>query len=453
MSQKKGRAAVAAYRVAIGLTRPLVSPVLAYRRYLGKEDPARIAERRGIASQERPAGRLVWVHAASVGETLTVLPMIGRLIGGGEHVLLTGGTVTSAVIAGQAVERARRDPPVRGEERRGSLTHQYVPLDMPAFIQRFLDYWRPDIALFAESELWPVTIDALAARRIPLVLVNARMSDRSYRRWQRFSGAAHALLNRIDLCLAQSGEDARRFRELGARRVENTGNLKLDAPAPDCDRSQLEDFAAAIAGRPVFLAASTHAGEDEHVLAVHDALVAGPNGGLAGLLTIIAPRHPERGPDIARLAESCGLVSSSRSRGEPLGDRTAVYIADTIGEMGLWYRLASVAFVGGSLVQHGGQNPVEAAKLGTPVIHGPHVTNFRAIYGTLDASGAALRVADPHAMRQAVQQLLLEPDVGRQSADRARAWVEESAGALDRTLAALRPLRGGQPRHGHMAGG
>ena len=441
MTQVWGRAADTAYRWGMSGIRPLAPALLAIRRRRGKEDPERLAERRGTPTQSRPAGRLVWVHAASVGETRTVLVLIDRLTGDGENVLLTTGTVTSAALAGDAMVRLNRMPAADGRPCRGRLIHQYVPLDVPAYVARFLGHWQPDLAIFAESELWPVTYRALQLADIPLVLVNARLSDRSYRRWRVFPAAARSLTGRMTLCLAQTEEDARRYRELGARRVACTGNLKLDAPAPECDPSAFRDLRAASAGRPVLLAASTHPGEEELVLAAHGALTDGPDAPVPDLITVIAPRHPERGHDIFRLAQTRNLGCALRSRGEGIDRTTAVYVADTIGEMGLWYRLATVAFLGGSLVPHGGQNPIEAAKLGAPVIHGPHVANFREIYLDMGGSGAALAIADGAGLETAVRRLLADEQARREIADRAMAWAQQSQGAAARTLAAIEPWR------------
>lgn len=394
---------------------------LAHRVRKGKEDPRRLAERRGVASAPRPKGPLIWAHGASVGEVLSILPLIERLAERGFHVLLTSGTLTSSRIV------ARRNHP--------AIIHQFVPLDARKFVGRFLDHWRPDLALLAESELWPNLMTEVARRGTPLVLVNARLSDRSTERWTRLPKSARSLLGTVDLCLAQSREDADRFRALGAPRVQPVGNLKFDVPPPGAEPEALEEMQAQVADRPVLLAASTHPGEDEMVLEAHLSL----REALPGLLTIIAPRHPERGPDIETLAAEAGLSAIRREAGYLPGEVTEIYVADTIGELGIFYRLAPVVFVGGSLVRHGGQTPIEAAKLGAVVIHGPHVWNFGALYAQLDQSSGAIPVSDARSLAQAVLDQFSDHDFHLRTAHAAWTATEALSGALDRTLSAIEP--------------
>lgn len=409
------------YRGLSGAAGVLAPAWLSYRVSKGKEDPARLAERRGHASAGRPRGPLVWVHGASVGEVNAVLPLIDRLGAAGFDILLTSGTVTSSRVA------ARHAPP--------GVIHQFAPLDAPGFVRRFLDHWSPDLVLLAESELWPNLISELGERGTPLVLVNGRLSPRSSARWQRLPRSARALLSCVDLCLAQSEEDARRFAALGLSRVEVAGNLKFDVPAPAADPGALAEMTRATEGRPLLLAASTHPGEDELVIAAHRVLAAD----LPGLLTIIVPRHPERGPAIQALAEAASLGAARRGLGQLPEAADAIYVADTLGELGLFYRLAPVVFVGGSLVRHGGQNPIEPAKLGCAILHGPHVWNFAAVYQRLDAGHGALPVADAAALAAGARALLADPVERGHVTAAARATVDDLGGALERTLAALSP--------------
>ncbi|MEW6255978.1 MAG: 3-deoxy-D-manno-octulosonic acid transferase [Pseudomonadota bacterium] len=394
---------------------------LAHRVRKGKEDPRRLAERRGIASAPRPKGPLIWAHGASVGEVLSILPLIERLTERGFNVLLTSGTLTSSRIVG------RRGHP--------SIIHQFVPLDARKFVTRFLDHWKPDLALMAESEIWPNLMTEVARRGTPLMLVNARLSDRSAERWRRLPRSARSLLAMVDLCLAQSREDADRFRSLGATRVQPVGNLKFDVPPPDAEPEALEEMRAQVADRPILLAASTHPGEDESVLEAHLRL----REALPGLLTIIAPRHPERGPAVETLAQAAGLSAIRREAGYLPGEVTEIYVADTIGELGIFYRLAPVVFVGGSLVRHGGQTPIEAAKLGAVVVHGPHVWNFGALYAQLDQSGGAIPVSDGASLTQAVLDQFADHEYHLQTARAAWTTTESLSGALDRTLSAIEP--------------
>jgi 3-deoxy-D-manno-octulosonic-acid transferase len=349
------------------------------------------------------------------------LPLAQRLVERGCKVLVTSGTVTSAAVV------ARRLP-------RGAL-HQYVPLDLPAFVKRFLDHWRPDLAIFAESELWPMTIVEAHRRRIPLVLVNGRMSRRSFERWRRLPGTIRSLLARFDLCLAQSAADATRFVALDAPRVSNVGNLKFDTPPPPADRTALASLQASLKGRPVWLAASTHPGEEEIFAAAHRAL----RSRFPGLLTIIAPRHPERGGALSESLASGGLAVVQRSRGFLPDGGTDIYIADTVGELGLFYRAVSIVLVGGTMVAKGGQNPIEPAKLGCAILHGPHVENFIEAFAVLDDAGGAKRVREPEAIAAELGHLLGSAASVDRMAAAALEAVSSLTGALDRTMAALDP--------------
>lgn len=417
-----GEAAISLYGLAGSSAMPLAGALLNWRGRHGKEDAARRGERFGIAPRPRPDGPLVWVHAASVGETLTALPLIGRLALRGPAVLLTTGTVTGAQIV-------RNRLPLRA-------IHQYAPIDTPVAICRFLDHWRPDLVLFTESEFWPTILKELNARGVPLAVINGRVSDRSFRAWRIFRPVARAMLRRIDLCLAQTPLDAERLRLLGARRVLVSGNLKFDVPPPHAEAATLAAMRNAIGDRLVLVAASTHPGEEQPVIRAHAALARRGSK----LLTIIAPRHPERGAALAEEVAAAGLAVRRRSTGETPEAATDIFIADTIGEMGVWYGLAGLAFLGGSLVPRGGQNPIEPAKLHVPVLHGPHVGNFREAYVALAAADAAVGVEGEASLLEAIEALVENPGMRTQIADKAQACVAGFAGALDRTLEALQPL-------------
>ncbi|MGA7789871.1 MAG: 3-deoxy-D-manno-octulosonic acid transferase [Xanthobacteraceae bacterium] len=409
------------YQLASAAGSPIAPQVLARRLNRGKEHPERLSERRGEASVERPSGPLVWVHGASVGEMLAVIPLIERLRAQDFAVLVTSGTVTSAALAEQRLPD-------------GTL-HQFIPLDAPRFVRRFLDHWQPGLALFVESDLWPNLILSCAERKIPMILVNGRLSGRSFRRWRRVPDSIAALLGRFDLCLAQSTADAERFGQLGAPRVMLTGNLKLDVPAPPADQAALKRLKEILGNRPVVAAASTHPGEEAAIIAAHGRLRAK----FPTLLTIIAPRHPERGESIAEIAKVAGLAVARRSsRAQPMPD-IAVYVADTLGELGLIYRIAPIVFMGGSLASHGGQNPIEAVRLGGAVLHGPHVWNFGEIYATLDEANGAELVSDEATLTARLGTWLADPAAGKAVADAATETVGRLGGALKRTLAALDP--------------
>jgi 3-deoxy-D-manno-octulosonic-acid transferase len=409
------------YRKLSAAAVPLAPVMIKRRLKQGKEDPARVNERRGITSGVRPHGPLVWIHGASVGEVLAAAGLIEKLRAANLRILLTSGTVTSAAVA------ARRFP--------ADVIHQYVPYDSPRYVARFLDHWQPSLALFIESDLWPNMILAGAARRLPMVLINGRMSHRSFPRWRRFSTTIGALLGCFEVCLAQSDIDAERFTALGSRNVVTTGNLKLDVQAPPADNARLERLMAVTRGRPVIVAASTHPGEEEILAEAHRELA----GYFPSLLTVIVPRHPGRGEAIARMIAASGLHLALRSHEDLPTATTDIYVADTMGELGLFYRLAPVVFMGGSLVEHGGQNPIEAIKLGAATLHGPHVFNFTDVYDALDAAGGAKQAGTQQALVKQIGQWLDNPVARQASVEVAGRVVDQLGGALDRTLAALEP--------------
>lgn len=410
-----------AYRKLSAAAAPFTGVIIRRRLRRDKEDAARVDERRGISALPRPRGALIWIHGASVGEVLAAAALVGELRRRGFRILLTSGTTTSAAIV------ARRFSP--------DVIHQFIPFDAPRFVARFLEHWRPDLALFIESDLWPNLILACAARRVPMVLINGRMSPRSFPRWQRLSQTIGALLGRFDLCLAQSDIDAARFSALGARDVVVTGNLKLDVEAPPADRARLDRLLAVTRGRQVIVAASTHPGEEEIVTAAHRRLAQR----FPSLLTVIVPRHPARGEQVAQTVVDAGLHAALRSREQLPSATTDIYVADTMGELGLFYRLAPVVLMGGSLVAHGGQNPIEAIKLGAAIVHGPHVFNFAELYDELDRAGGAMVAADENAVVKQIGALLGDPVARQQALAAAENVVAILGGGLQRTLAALQP--------------
>ena len=409
-----------AYRLFARAAAPLTPLLLRHRLKRGKELKQRLPERWAETTVARPSGPLIWVHGASVGEITAAMQLIERLHARGFRILVTSGTVTSAELA------AQRMPP--------GVIHQFIPLDVPRYVARFLDHWRPDLALFMESDLWPNMIVSADARGIPLILVNGRLSERSFQRWRRVPRSIAALLRRFRLCLAQSQDDARRYSTLGAA-VNITGNLKIDVPPPPVDPAAFDALESNIDGRIVIGAASTHPGEEAMMIDIHVQLrVRTPS-----LLTTVAPRHPERGPEIAVAAEAAGLKAVLRSRGQMPDGNGDLYILDTIGELGLLYRLAPIVLMGGSLVAHGGQNPIEAAKLGAAILHGPNVWNFAEIYAALDAAHGAQQVPDAGILATRIQEWLDDRTAREKTALAGRRTVEALGGALDRTLAALDP--------------
>ena len=416
---------LAAYRMAAHAAGPALRLTLRRRLAAGKEDPARLPERRGVPGAARPEGRLVWLHGASVGESLSVLPLIEALSERepGARFLVTTGTVTSAALM------AERLPP--------RAIHQYAPLDQPGYVARFLSHWRPDAGLFVESELWPCLIREARRRGVPLALVNGRISPRSFARWRKRPKAARALLDGFDVLLAQDPANAERLETLAGRAVPTTGNLKHAAPALPVDARALHLLTEAVMGRPAWLAASTHAGEEEDVLAAH-AQVAER---LPGTLTIIAPRHPSRGDAVAEMLEAAGLPYARRAAGALPGPGDAVYLADTLGELGLFYRLSDVTFVGGSLSGTGGHNPLEPARLGCAIVTGPDLFNFADIYGRMRAAGGAAIVRNARDLAASLLRLLSDPMTRDEMAARAQGWSDEAAAAvLSDVLDALAPV-------------
>ncbi|MBN9669107.1 3-deoxy-D-manno-octulosonic acid transferase [Roseibium aggregatum] len=406
--------------LAAGLT-PLFHLLFHLRCRSGKEVRQRKGERFGRPGMPRPPGRLVWIHAASVGETTSVLPLIEALTGTGATVLLTTVTVTSAELA----ERRLPD---------GAI-HQFIPYDAPGPVARFLDHWSPDLAMVVESEIWPCLFDEMRGRPAPFLLVNGRLSDKSRANWSRLPSVAAYVFRCLDMVLAQSAADARRFEALGCRNVAMPGNLKFDAAEPPVNTTDLTSLKAAIGDRPVWLAALTHPGEDEIVLSAFRQL----RKELPDLVLFLAPRHPSRADDIMALATAEGMTVSCRSLREEIGPETQIYLGDTLGEMGLFYRLAPVAFLGGSFTDVGGHNPVEAALTGSALVTGPKVANARAVYKDFWNNGAAVRVSEPADLAERVLDLLKHPEKAQTQAAAARDLVDAGRGALEKTLDLLQP--------------
>lgn len=408
------------YRGATWLAAPLLRRHLARRLPQGKEEAERLGERYGKASLPRPAGRLAWLHGASVGETQSLLPLIEALAERQPDLsfLVTTGTVTSARML------ARRRPM--------RTLHQYLPLDRQAWVKRFLDHWRPDFALWVESEFWPNLLAEARRRGIPLALVNGRLSARSQSRWRLAARLIRPLLKGFTVVLAQDTIQAERLAALGAASAECRGNLKFAADALPAEPAALAALAGTLAGREAWLAASTHSGEEAIIAAAHGALA--PRH--PRLLTIIAPRHVERAPVIAAELTEAGFRVARRSQNEPVTADTQIYLADTMGELGLFYRQVPLAFVAGSY-RWQGHNPIEPALLGAAVLSGPRVANFQDIFDRM-AAAKAVTFASEAELPKTVERLLADP---KPAGGRALAFAEaERAGILERILDALAPV-------------
>lgn len=412
----------------IALTR-LVSPVGAIivgaRRRRGKEDPARSAERLGHPSAPRPEGPLVWVHAVSVGEAMAAMPMVDRLIAEGKGVLVTTVTTTSAALVGHRL--------------RPGLIHQFAPLDLAGPVDRFLAHWRPDLALFVESEIWPVAIGRLADHGIPLVVANARLSPRSFQGWQRAAPAARAVFRRMSLVLAQTDDDGARFSRLGAPEVAVTGNIKFDAGLPDVGIADLDALQDGIGERPMVLAASTHPGEDEVVLTAFLKL----RESRPQALLVIVPRHPVRGSDIALLSQAAGLETRRRGAGDAPDATTDVYVADTLGELAAFFRLADVVLMGGTFIDGiGGHNLIEPARLGAAVVCGQYFANWLDIYRAFIDAGGLKVTHSTDELASVTLSLINDPALKATQAAAGQRVVAGSAGAVARTIEAITPLIG-----------
>jgi 3-deoxy-D-manno-octulosonic-acid transferase len=412
-------------RAYLGLTRAAdaVAPIILRRRLRrGKEDAARLDERLGRPGLVRPKGPLLWFHAASVGESLSLLTLLARIKAARPDagVLITTGTRTSADLIAQRLPEG--------------VMHQFVPLDTVRAVTRFLGHWRPDVAVWTESELWPRLIVETAARGVPMLLINARISPNSAANWRRAPRMMGALLARFDAILTQDEVTAQVVRGFGAGadRVTVAGTLKQESAVLPCDEAELLRLRSAIGARALWLAASTHPGEEEIVARAHAGLLTEH----PDLLLILAPRHPDRAATVTAALSARGLDHALRSTGALPDKGVQVYVADTLGEMGLWYRLAQVAFIGGSLAPIGGHNPYEPAALGAAMITGPHVQNFNGVFADLDHGGGVIRVRDAASLEAAVS-TLLEPGRASDQARRARTICNAGGGATERALAAI----------------
>lgn len=350
------------------------------RLLMGKEDPERLEERLGISLAERPTGNLIWFHAASVGESLSLVELIKRISSSQPdyNFLITTGTITSAKLI------LSRLP--------SNAVHQYIPVDTPRAVEKFLDRWRPSLAIWTESEFWPNLISFTSARDIPMILINARISEKSYRRWRFFKKSLKNLIEKFNYSLIQDEKTVKYFSKIGisSNNFELTGTLKEGSAAlPHSEIEQVE-ISKQILNRPVWLAASTHEGEEKLIAAAHRHA----SKASQGLLLIIVPRHPERGLEIASILTKENFKIRLRSKKDKILFDTQIYIADTLGELGLWYRVAPVSFVGGSFVPIGGHNPFEPAALGSAILHGPYVENFKEIYNRLNVAGAAVKIEE-----------------------------------------------------------
>lgn len=402
---------------------PIWILVLWIRVSIQKEDFKRLHERFGCSKRSRPVGPLIWIHAASVGESISALPLIETLLKKTPdlHILITTNTCTSAEIMKKRLPKR--------------AFHQFIPFDQLFFINRFLNHWKPQGVLWLESELWPGFLNGVGTRNIPCILINARLSDRSFGRWQRFKFIIRFVLNQFNVCLAQSTDMAIRLRALGARSVRMPGNLKFASVPLPVNPQDLAHLKNIIGERPLWCAASTHPGEEILIAEVHKKL----KNFFPSLLTILIPRHPERGSAIHEELMDLDLNSQRRSMHQELTAKTEIYLSDTLGELGLFYRLSPVVFLGGSFVPIGGHNPIEPALLGCALIWGPHMENCQDLSGKFLSGGASIQAFDKEALFESVLKLLQNPEVVQNMAGKARRLADSEHDVLTNILADIMP--------------
>ncbi len=404
------------YNALIAILYPLIiQGYVNKRKQNGKEDVARFNERIGKPKKERPEGKLFWLHGASVGESVSMLPLINKILETypDAHVMVTTGTVTSAdVMQKRLPERA---------------FHQFIPIDNPIFTARFIKYWQPDVALWFESEFWPAVLSSIKRKNIPLILINGRISNKTFKRWQQFDFICKELLSCFTMCLGQSEEDAYRLRVLGAKNTSCLGNLKYAGLPLPVDEKAKKELMKKIGKRKFWLASSTHDDEEIRIAKVHKRL----KETFPDLLTIIVPRHPNRGVEITEEIKKLELSTALRSKNENLTDKTDVYIGDTIGEMGLWYNLAKIVFIGGSLIPHGGQNFIEPSRVRDAVIVGPHMHNFTDAMNRAKKADAIMQVSDTLELQELLTQLLENETLLDAKCSLAYNWAASETKVLD----------------------
>lgn len=411
------------YRFCLRLFRPALESYLARRLARGKEDAARLGERKGQPSRPRPEGALIWLHAASVGESISLLSVINHLVQNRPDInlLLTTGTVTSAKLMESRLP--------------AGVIHQYVPVDHPDWAQAFVDHWRPDLVLWSESELWPNLLCTVKARGIPALLLNARMSQKSFASWRRVPAVAAAVLGSFVCCLAQNEAEAARLRVLGAKDVRISANLKYAAPPlPDNEAARAE-IASALNNRPCVLWASTHPGEEDIAADVERAV----SSKVKNLLTVIVPRHPVRGAEIAAQLAQKGFKVVRRSEGRLPDAQTEIYLADTLGELGVFFRLCPLVVMGGTFAPIGGHNPIEPAQFGAAIFCGPSMHNFLSIEQEFASRGALLRVADANELSGLLARCFEDAGIARAAGQAAENWVQQQGAVIGEIYQALSP--------------
>lgn len=404
------------YRTLIQASFPLlIKPYINKRIKKGKEDPNRLNERFGQPKIARPDGKIIWMHGASVGETVSMLPLIDKILKEDKNinVLVTSGTVTSAEVMSKRL-------PARA-------IHQYIPIDNPKFVKNFINHWKPDLALWFEAELWPSLISEIHQCKIPLILVNGRIADKAFKHWKMFKFLSKEMLSCFNLCLGQSEEDTRRLNIIGAKDAKYLGNLKYAGFNPPVDENKKQEISSQISGRPLWGVISTHNNEEEQI----GQYIAEMKKQIPNIFTLIAPRHPQRGVEIQQQLNQLGLKTSLRSKNEKINKDTDVYIADTIGEVGIWYDLAPIIFIGGSLIPHGGQNFIEPCRFHDAVLVGPNTQNFVEATNRAKKAQAIIQVQNAKELTEKVIFLLNNPQELKEQQTKAFDWASSEAKVLD----------------------
>ena len=414
------------YRLASTLLLPILPFLLRNRIKRCKEDEIRYTEKLATITRVRPVGNLLWVHAASVGEAQSALILIKCCLEKYRNlnILVTTGTVTSATLMEKQLPKG--------------AFHQYMPLDHPRYVKKFLTYWRPDIIFWMESELWPNMLHDIKRRGIPAYLINARMSKKSFMSWKKFRVLVHSMLSTFDTIFCQTEHDAQLFRSLGAPQTIVFGNLKYSANKLEYNQDDKESLLAAISNRPIWLYASTHDPEEEIACKVHNEL----KKDFPDLLTIIVPRHPERRNDIRDKCLYYNQKIILRGQNQNLPDsETEIYIADTLGELGLFYSITDITCIGRTFSNDGGggHNPIEPAQLDCAIIYGPNVQNLQEIFDELKEHNAALLCRTTKELQQKIHLLLKNSDEKDILIKNAKTFSLEKTGVSEKIIDNISP--------------
>jgi 3-deoxy-D-manno-octulosonic-acid transferase len=404
---------------------PFIIAYLLFRLIKGKEDKQRFFERLGVSGTSRPKGNIIWFHCASVGEANSVFPLIEEIEEKYKNLnfLITTGTVSSAKTVHRKIES------------KTNLIHQYIPVDSYICVKLFLLKWRPKLAIYVESELWPNLIRSTANSGCDVILVNAKISDNSFRKWQKFEKIISTIASSVSSVIAQTESDKHKFEKLGFQNVTLLDSLKYAANKLPNNASELGKLVLQIGSRKTFLTASTSDNEEEIIIKAHKNL----QKEFPNLLTLIAPRHPERVNEISDICKRNNLRFSIRSRNQNVHENTQIYICDTLGELGILYRACGVIFIGGSLNERGGQNPIEPANLNCTIISGNKVKNFKSIYNEFKNRNAVKIVSDQEELEKELSILLVDRNKRKEISNNAKELVESKKYVIEKYLEAINP--------------